>query len=170
MYIKSIFINLFINELSLSINDRETDPIILPNGDKLNTLFYADDFVFISPSKIGLPNCLKHLESFCSTWLLEVNLKKTKIMSFHKCGRKPKNLHFFYQYQLIEIVREYTYLGIKLTPNGNFTIAQKSLCEKALRAIFKIRKYTDISKLPYPASRDLSYRHIVLHGDMRDLC
>ena len=144
-----LLFNLFLNELPLSINDRKTDPIILPNGDKLNTLFYADDLVFISRSKIGLQNCLKHLETFCSTWLLEVNLKKTKIMIFQKCGRKPKNLHFYYQNQLTEIVQEYTYLGIKLTPNGNFTMAQKSLCEKALRAIFKIRKYTNISKLPH---------------------
>ena len=28
-------------------------------------------------------------------------------------------------------------------------MAQKSHCEKALRAIFKIRKYTNISKLPH---------------------
>ena len=49
-----LLFNLFLNELPLSINDRKTDPIILPNGDKLNTLFYADDLVFISRSKIGL--------------------------------------------------------------------------------------------------------------------
>ena len=45
-------------------------------------------------------------------------------------------------------MQQYTYLGIKLTPTGNFTIARKSLCEKASRAIFKIQKYTNISKLP----------------------
>ena len=45
-------------------------------------------------------------------------------------------------------MQQYTFLGIKLTPTGNFTIAQKSLCEKASRAIFKIQKYTNISKLP----------------------
>ena len=70
-------------------------------------------------------------------------------MIFQKSARKPKHLEFYYQNQLIEIVQEYTYLGIKLTPTGNFTIAQKSLCDKALRAMFKIRKYTSISKLPY---------------------
>ena len=43
-----------------------------------------------------------------------------------------KSLHFYYQNQLIEIVQEYTYLGIKLTPNGNFTMAQKSLCVRKL--------------------------------------
>ena len=45
-----------------------------------------------------------------------------------------------YQNKSIEIVQEYTYLGIKLTSNGNFTLAQKNLCVKAILAIFKIRK------------------------------
>ena len=49
---------------------------------------------------------------------------------------------------LVDIVQEYTYLGIKITPIG-FTIAQKNLCEKAQRAIFKIQKYAIISKLPF---------------------
>ena len=53
-----------------------------------------------------------------------------------------------YQNKSIEIVQEYTYLGIKLTSNGNFTLAQKNLCVKAIRAIFKIRKYADLSKFP----------------------
>ena len=70
-------------------------------------------------------------------------------MIFQKSARKPKHLEFNYQNQLVEIVQEYTYLGIKLTPTGNFTIAQKSLCDKALRAMFKIQKYTSISKLLY---------------------
>ena len=70
-------------------------------------------------------------------------------MIFQKSARKPKHLEFYYQNQLVEIVQEYTYLGIKLTPTGNFTIAQKSLCDKTLRSMFKIQKYTSISKLPY---------------------
>ena len=82
-------------------------------------------------------------------WLLEVNLKKTKGMIFQKCIRKPKTLQFYYQHNLVDIVQECTYLGIKITPNGCFTMAQKNLCEKAQRAIFlKIQKYANISKLP----------------------
>ena len=74
-------------------------------------------------SKTGLQNCLNSLESFCSKWLLEVNLKKTKVKIFQKCNKKPRNLQFFYQQHLVDIVQEYTYLGIKITPNGCFTIA-----------------------------------------------
>ena len=70
-------------------------------------------------------------------------------MIFQKSARKPNNLEFYYQNQLVEIVEEYTYLGIKLTLTGNFTIAQKCLCDEALRAMFRIQKYTSISKLTY---------------------
>ena len=73
-----LLFNLFLNELPRSINYKETDPIILPNSEKLNTLLYADDLIIFSRSKIGLQNCLNNLDSFCSTWLLEVNLKKQK--------------------------------------------------------------------------------------------
>ena len=85
-----LLFNLFLNELPLSLKNDRTDPIILPNGENINTLFYADDLVFISRSKVGLQNCLEHLQSFCSTWHMEVNLKKTKIMIFQKSGRKVK--------------------------------------------------------------------------------
>ena len=69
-------------------------------------------------------------------------------MIFQKSGRKVKNISFQYQNKTVEIVQECTYLGIKLTSNGSFTLAQKIFCEKAMRAIFKIRKYVELSKLP----------------------
>ena len=34
-----LLFNLFLNELPRSINYKETDPIILPNSEKLNTLY-----------------------------------------------------------------------------------------------------------------------------------
>ena len=77
-----LLFNLFLNELLLSLNNDITNPIILPSGEKINILFYADDLLFISRSKVGLQSCLDHLQSFCSTWHKEVNLKKTKIMIF----------------------------------------------------------------------------------------
>ena len=84
----------------------------------------------------------------CVFVCVAVNSKKTKIMILQKSNRKQKNINFQYQNKSIEIVQEYTYLGIKLTSIGNFTLAQKNVCEKAIRAIFKIRKYADLSKFP----------------------
>ena len=54
----------------------------------------------------------------------------------------------------IEIVQEYTYLGTRLTPTGNFTLALEHLKEKALHAFSSIRKRTILNKLnPNTASQ-----------------
>ena len=48
---------------------------------------------------------------------------------------------------MIEIVQEYTYLGIHLTPMGNFTLALEHLKEKALHGFSITRKQTILNKL-----------------------
>ena len=143
------------NELPLSFNASNTDPFTLPNGTKLNSLLYADDLVILSKSKTGLDNCLKALECFNAKWLLNVNYRKTKILVFQKSGKKPKHLSFSINSTPIEIVQEYTYLGIRITSSGTFTIAQKVLAEKALNAIFKIRKHINFAKLPIGVARKI---------------
>lgn len=48
----------------------------------------------------------------------------------------------------IPITDEYTYLGIKLTPNTKFNNACQQLSEKAIHALYKIRKQIDFHNLP----------------------
>ena len=79
---------------------------------------------------------LNTLSSYCKTWTLKVNPKKTKILIFQKRPRKS-----------VEIVQEYTYLGTRLTPTGNFTLAVEHLKEKALHAFSSIRKHTLLTRL-----------------------
>jgi hypothetical protein len=79
--------------------------------------------------------------------MMEVNTKKTKIMIFQEHQSKIQNLHFHIGSKNLDIVQEYTYLGLKLTPNGKFSLAQQQLSEKALHALFKIRKNLDFHKL-----------------------
>ena len=113
-----LLFNLFINELPL-FNASNTDPFTLPNGTKLHSLLnYADDLVILSKSKTGLDNCLKVLECFNAKWLLNVNYRKTKILVFQKSGKKPKHFSFSINNTPIEIVQEYTYLGIRITSSG----------------------------------------------------
>ena len=47
----------------------------------------------------------------------------------------------------IKIVQEYCYLGVKLNHNGNFTLALKQLSEKALHALYGIRRQLNFSHL-----------------------
>ena len=66
LYFKRLTFNLYVNDLPSAFQNTLSDPIILPNGTKLNSLLYADDLIIISRSKIGLQNCLNTLSSFCN--------------------------------------------------------------------------------------------------------
>ena len=115
--------NLYINNLLYLFENTMSDPFVLPNGTKISSLLYADDLNILSRSKIGLQNCLSALSSYCETWMLKINPKKTKIMIFQKRPRKSVDTNFKIGTEIIEIVQEYTYLGTRPTPTGNFTLA-----------------------------------------------
>ena len=51
-----------------------------------NCLMYADDLV--SRTAAGLQQRLTRLKRYCQTWGLTVNVLKTKVMVFNKCGEK----------------------------------------------------------------------------------
>ena len=110
------------NDLQSVFQNTLSDPIILPNGTKLNSLLYADHLIIISRSKIGLQNCLYTLSSFCNSWMLDINSKKTKVIIFQKRGKKNSNLEFHIGKETINIVHEYTYLFLKLLQYCNYII------------------------------------------------
>ena len=58
---------------------------------------------------------------------METNLKKTKIMIFEKHNTKKTKPNFFIGNNLLTQVKEYNYLGIKLTPSANFKQANEHL-------------------------------------------
>ena len=41
-------LNLHINDLPSAFENTLSDPFVLPNGEKLNSLFYADDLIILS--------------------------------------------------------------------------------------------------------------------------
>ena len=90
------------------------------------------------PKKL-LRASLNTLSSYCKTWMQKVNPKKTKILIFQKRPRKSVDINFNIGTEPIEIVQEYTYLGTRLTPTGNFTLA--------LELFSRIRKHTLLNRL-----------------------
>ena len=78
---------------------------------------------------------------------MEVILKKTKVMIFQKGNKKKTKPSFTLNNKTIEIVQEYCYLGIKLNSNGKFTLAMKQLGEKALHALYSIRRHLNLHNL-----------------------
>ena len=67
--------NIFIDDIK-DIFDESCDPIKLFDI-PLSHLLYADDLILMSSSMEGLNKCLEKLGSYCSTWQMEVNLKKS---------------------------------------------------------------------------------------------
>ena len=120
--LSALLFNLYDNDLPSAFQNTLSDPITLPNGTKLNSLLYADHLIIISRSKIGLQNCLNTLSSFCNSWMLDINSKKTKVIIFQKRAKKNSNLGFHVGKETIDIVHEYTYLFLKLLQYCNYII------------------------------------------------
>ena len=79
--------------------------------------------------------------------MLDINSKKNKVMIFQKRAQQNCNLEFHTGEETIDIVHEYTCLGTRISSTGNFNISLEHLKEKALHALFSLRKHTNFSKL-----------------------
>lgn len=79
------------------------------------------------------------MSEYCDRWKLKINVSKTKVMIFRKDGRLSKELRFRYKGMEIEIVHQYSYLGVVFTSGGSFSNAQATLAGQAQKAIFKFK-------------------------------
>ena len=100
-----LLFNLYINELPSLFEKVNPDPFLLPNGTRLSSLLYADDLVILSRSKSGLENCLDSLNEWSKKWLMNINLKKTKVMILQKHNSKLQTLDFFLGDKRIDITK-----------------------------------------------------------------
>ena len=73
----------------------------------------------------GLQDSLNKLSQYCQNWFLNIANKR------------------------IEIVNDYTYLGVNFSSNGSFIRHKEKLQEKTRCSIFAFRRYADPSKLSF---------------------
>ena len=104
----------------------------------------------------------------CKNWLLSVNPKKTKVVIFQKkCRKSTLDKCYFQINDKIDIVNNYTYLGINFSANGNFRDCKTNLKDKTRRSIFATRRYLDFSKLSLDVTNklfDSLFLPILLYG------
>ena len=89
---------------------------------KLYVLLYADDTIVMAESPKELQDTLSCVYEYCKDWKLSVNTAKTKIIIFSK-GKVCNTLVFVFGSEELEVVDNYTYLGIAVNYNGIFKIA-----------------------------------------------
>ena len=107
--------------------------------EKISCLMFADDAVLISESAEGLQHALDKIKEFSNKWLLKINTEKTKIMIFNKSGKLLKD-GFTLGNVPLQNVNSYTYLGLMFVPSGSFNQAIDTLCRKASKVMFKLRR------------------------------
>ena len=105
--------NLYINDLPDCIMQCHNKPAFL-GAKAIPLLMYADDLILLSENDVSLQKALDALSQYCTKWQLRVNVMKTKIIIFNSRIHKGK-YNFLYQGQIVEIVSNYTYLGLVFT-------------------------------------------------------
>ena len=144
----SLSLSIFMNDLPNYLECKNSGYVRL-NDYKLRCLLYADDIVLMSESQQGLQRSLDLLAAYCKGWQLVVNIKKKKIIVFHK--RFQENLCFTLNNQRLEVIKTQTYLGIVLSYTGSFKPAIANLYSKASKAYHSLRRefnFHNVLKLP----------------------
>ena len=103
--------------------------------------------VILADSAQELQNALNTLNLYCDRKRLKINTSKTKVVVFTR-KRNKKYDKFTFGGKELEIVDQYTYLGVIFSKNGKFHKARKHLCNQANKALFAVLQKGNKLNLP----------------------
>ena len=152
-----LLFNIFVSDLPAQF-DETCDPPKLFN-ESVGSLMFADDLIITSTTPGGMQKALNKLDAYCTRWGLQVNVNKTKIMTFTSSGQVIKSNKFILSGNIVEPVKYYHYLGIVFDCSGSFKQACRHLYEKSLRAMFCLRRINAENNIN--VAKDL-FDHLVL--------
>lgn len=104
---------------------------------KLFVLLYADDTILLAENEHQLQTSLNSLHDYCLTSKLCVNISKTKIVIYSR-GKVRKYPIFKYGDDVIEVVSDYIYLGVKMNYDNRFPKAMRKQLDQGRRAQFSM--------------------------------
>lgn len=130
-----ICFSLYINDIADVLCKSGISGIRITENLELHILLFADDAVVLASSSRALQLKLNLLEKYFKSLDLKVNLMKTQVVVFRRGGRLQSDLKFLYGGQELEIVNEYTYLGVLFSSSGLFRKAAESFKKKGMKAV-----------------------------------
>ena len=164
---------LYLNDFEIFIKDRFNGVDLLPQNMKelmfdkgidvllvLFSLLYADDTLILANNEKELQSALNAVSDYCKIWSLQVNISKTKIIIFSR-GKVRKFKSFIFNEGILEVVDDYTYLGVVFNYNNKFKKAQNNQIGKAKRAMYSIMIKSKKLRLPIDIQLELFDRLVV---------
>ena len=103
--------------------------------DSVPILLYADDIVLLSDNEQKLQTMLDCLNDWCHAWGLTINFNKSKAMHFRTPSASKTECLFLCGDSHLELVTQYTYLGVLFTGHLNFMLMSKIAAQSASRAL-----------------------------------
>ena len=99
--------NLYINDLASNIDALKRGVRI--HNEQVSLLMYADDLVLLAETSNDLQCMLDELNSWCSTWDVNINVQKSKIMHCRGKGTPLTNSVFHCGDKILELCTKYKY-------------------------------------------------------------
>lgn len=90
---------------------------------------------FFSSTRNGMQTCLDKLSLYCKQWGLQINLEKTKCLTFNFLGR-ISTVKFQIDGKFIENLKHFTYLGITVSASDCFNEARNVIYNKGMKAYY----------------------------------
>ena len=121
---------------------------------KIYVLLYADDTIVLAESAEELQKALNAVYEYCNNWMLTVNISKTKVVIFSN-GKVTLFPAFLFGHDIIEVVYEYVYLGVKFVYNASFLPSINKQVIQAKRAFYALMNKIRALRLPVDLSIQL---------------
>ena len=143
------------NEINDLLSDEDVEHFL-----RIFTLLYADDTIVLAETPEQLQLALNAVYQYCQNWDLTVNTSKTKIVIFSR-SKVYNYPAFLFGHDLIDVVDDYTYLGVIFNYNGLFNKAINKQAKQGKRAFFALLNKVKILRLPVDLALEL-FDYLVL--------
>ena len=138
----STLFSLIVNEVAMEVNKKGKHGVqLMPDMTTIHLLIYADDIVLLSDTVMGLQNQIDNLKQAADKVSLCINMVKSKVMVFRLGGHLAAHEQWNVGKERIEIVREYDYLGYRLSTKLCSNIALSGLSPKGKAASVQVMRY-----------------------------
>lgn len=142
----SLLFNYFIDGLARRLKMSGIMPVKVGKAD-FHLLLFPDDLVIVANSDHDLQRKIHVAAKFFEDRGLQVNIAKTKVVIFAK-RKETRQLSFKWDQNNVEIVDNYTYLGVVMHRNGTFNHNHKTSKEKGMAAVGKVLEILRKSGVP----------------------